>query len=223
MTGMGKSTTFNLLKTLEDAGYVDFDPGTSKYRLGVKTIQLGGSFLESTEIRQISAPHISHLRDITGESVGVYIRHGQLRVCIDRAWSARPIREIPELGVPFPLWRGTAGVVLLAGMSPEELASYLDGLADDREFDAECRCRLVEKIEEFRGKGIAINTQEGHESLGSAATPVFDYAGRTVAAVVVSGPLARWNDETINEFRKELIDCGLQISSGMGLVVRKSI
>ena len=59
-----------------------------------------------------SAPALARLRDRTGESVQLYVRSGDSRVCVLSLESPHSLRTIVQLGAMLPMDRGSAAKVL---------------------------------------------------------------------------------------------------------------
>jgi DNA-binding IclR family transcriptional regulator len=62
---------------------------------------------------------LARLRDATGESVQLYVRQGDARLCIASLDSPNELRTIVEVGALLPLDRGSAGPVLVGRTTKE--------------------------------------------------------------------------------------------------------
>jgi DNA-binding IclR family transcriptional regulator len=60
----------------------------------------------------VARPALEWLRDKTGESVQLYVRRGQKRVCVASLESRHGLRTMVEVGAVLPLAVGSAGKVL---------------------------------------------------------------------------------------------------------------
>jgi DNA-binding IclR family transcriptional regulator len=76
-------------------------------------VALGQAAAGSLSIAQSARPALEALRDDTGESVQLYVRDGDRRVCALSLESPHGLRTIVPLGASLPLDRGSAGRVLL--------------------------------------------------------------------------------------------------------------
>ena len=63
--GLSRSSTYRLVYTLEDMGFLLRDEGTKNYRLGTRILALGFAYLASQELVEIAQPHLETLRDRT--------------------------------------------------------------------------------------------------------------------------------------------------------------
>src|ERR687887_124701 len=121
--GLTRSTAHRYIATLATLGYLEQDPGTRKYRLGPRVLDLGFSAINSMELREISAPHLRRLSDETGHTVNLAILDGTDIVYIERCRSPRQgQREIDlnlHVGSRLPAYCTSLGKVLLAFLDEE--------------------------------------------------------------------------------------------------------
>lgn len=77
---LAKPSVFRLLRTLEEVGLVDYDPGSEVYKLGVKCLELGHAYLERTELRSAVRPVMERLSTEFNETVHLGVLDDDLRV-----------------------------------------------------------------------------------------------------------------------------------------------
>ncbi len=63
-----KTTIYRLLETLKSRNYVQFDPSTDKYSIGLKTLEIGVFGLHKMQIVEVASRHLRELSEITGET-----------------------------------------------------------------------------------------------------------------------------------------------------------
>ncbi len=112
-TGLSRATAHRLATALEDHGLVRRDPD-GRFALGLRLVALGRAAADALPLREAARPALEALRDATGESVQLYVREGDRRVCIESLESPHGLRTIVRLGAALPLDRGSAGRVLEA-------------------------------------------------------------------------------------------------------------
>ena len=100
-TGIARATTHRLAVALEAHGMVRRDD-EGRFALGLRLLPLA----------DLARPALERLRDETGESVQLYVRQGDTRVCVLSLESPHGLRTIVPLGATLPLDRGSAGRVL---------------------------------------------------------------------------------------------------------------
>ncbi len=85
------STTFRMLVTLQAQGFIEQNPASGKYRLGVTCLELGSRFLRSNDIRQRALPTMDALRHRFGETVHLTILDGTEVVYLEKLAGLHPI------------------------------------------------------------------------------------------------------------------------------------
>lgn len=110
-TGIPRPTAHRLATALEDHGLVRRD-GRGRFTLGLRLVALGHAAAGELPITEAARPALEELREVTGESVQLYVRDGDRRVCTLSLESPHGLRTIVPLGAVLPLDRGSAGKVL---------------------------------------------------------------------------------------------------------------
>jgi IclR family acetate operon transcriptional repressor len=129
----------------------------------------------------------------TRETVVVHVRVGLVWIAIEELESPRAIKFKAGVGQRVPVHVGSAGRALLAFLPADELAAILRRIrfVGLTERTIVSRTRLAEELEKVRRVGHAISFGEGIIGAAAVSVPVFDAAGRPVAAVSVLGPDSR--------------------------------
>ena len=91
---LSASTTLRLLSTLEKRNYLYRNPDNSRYYLGARVAQLGNAIFTNLDICQEAQPFMQELCRRYNESVGIYERNGDMRVCITRINSNQTLRSV---------------------------------------------------------------------------------------------------------------------------------
>lgn len=110
-TGISRATTHRLAAALEVHGLVGRD-GDGRYRLGARLVGLGRRAADGLPLADLAMPVLRSLRDETGESAQLYVREGDVRVCVASLDSSEELRTIVAPGAVMPLTVGSAGHVL---------------------------------------------------------------------------------------------------------------
>jgi DNA-binding IclR family transcriptional regulator len=113
-TGLSRATAHRLATALEAHGMVRRDDD-GRFALGARLIALGRAATESVPLAAAAAASLEELRDATGESVQLYVREGDRRICVAALQSPHGLRTIVPLGASLPLDVGSAGRLLLDG------------------------------------------------------------------------------------------------------------
>ncbi|MEX1218358.1 MAG: IclR family transcriptional regulator [Acidimicrobiales bacterium] len=123
-TGLPRATAHRLATALEHHGLVRRD-AEGRFMLGTRLLSLGQAASETWPLAASAEAPLATLRNETGESVQLFVRDGDERVCIAALQSLHGLRTIVPLGARLPLSVGSAARVLttLPGKPPGWLAS----------------------------------------------------------------------------------------------------
>jgi DNA-binding IclR family transcriptional regulator len=110
-TGLSRATAHRLAVALEAHGLVRRDED-GRFSLGLRLIGLGHAAAEAVPGWLDARPALAWLQEQTGESVQLYVRDGEARVCVESLEAPHELRTIVPVGARLPLDRGSAGRVL---------------------------------------------------------------------------------------------------------------
>lgn len=79
-TGLARPTAYRLLSALEAHRLVRRSGG--RYDLGVRLALWGGRAIVGVDLVERARPELAALRDETGESIQLYVREGDRRLCV---------------------------------------------------------------------------------------------------------------------------------------------
>jgi DNA-binding IclR family transcriptional regulator len=129
-TGLSRATAHRLGVALEAHGLVRRDDD-GRFCLGLRLIGLGHEAAESVPVWGAARPALAWLHEQTGESVQLYVRDGDARVCVESIESSRELRTIVPVGARLPMSAGSAARVLAGGAKAwvESVAEREEGVA----------------------------------------------------------------------------------------------
>ena len=184
-----RTTTYRILETLSQAGYVFRDPADDRYRLTLMVRSLADGFDDEAWITQIGRPCINDLcRDIVWP-VTLLSPAGTSMMIRDTTDHASPLAvERYNAGFRVPLLMSASGRVYLAFCQPEHRDALLDILSrSTREEDKLARSRPeVEKIlEETRELGYATSVRTRRVSEEVAMSVPVLIGDRVLATIAV--------------------------------------
>jgi IclR family pca regulon transcriptional regulator len=177
------ATARRCLRTLEQLGFV-MRIGRS-FLLRPKVLELGAAYLDSMNVETLTKTHLEDLASRTGDSAALSVLDGTDIVYLARASARTLMRLEAHVGSRFPAYPTSMGRVLLAGLSRDGRKRYFQ----EATFTAFTRhtvtdrAKLARLIEECRRTGYAAVEDELAYGVVAVAVPVFDGAGRVVAAL----------------------------------------
>ncbi|MSP40636.1 MAG: IclR family transcriptional regulator [Deltaproteobacteria bacterium] len=213
-----KNNVFRLLATLEARGYIEQNKISENYRLGLKCLQLGQTFIHQMGLLLQSRAILEELSKSTKESAYVAVRKGNAIIPLDFVEPARPVRVVSFLGTVLPAHCTAAGKAQLlfeaegstGAKLPESLDRYTDKTIVDRNL-------LREQMSKIGESGYAVECGEFTEDVNGVAVPIRDYTRSLVGTLAVVGPSHRLTEETIHsEIAPALIKAGSELSRRLG-------
>jgi IclR family KDG regulon transcriptional repressor len=195
--GLHKNNVFRLLATLEQQGYIEQCRENDRYRLGVRSLELGQAFARSRTLLRMARAVLEDLAQRCQESVHLGVMRDFEVIHVDGAQSDHLVLTGLRIGRRLPVHATALGKVLL-GCSPEEVRqSYDRSIVAGRALEQRTPSTITdphkffEHIRTVAVGGFALDLEECEVGLCCAAAPVFDGDGEVVAAVSVSGPAFR--------------------------------
>ena len=214
--GQPRSSTHRLLSELVHLGLL-YRVGASGYTPGPRLVRWGEVASASSDIVRISQPAMVRLRDSIGESVHLYVRQRDTRVCVAAVEGIYELRHFTEVGRPLPLGVGASGKLLLAfadqGTRSREFRRAAATPASPRAPGVD---DLIGQLDEIVATDWAMSFGEREEGLAAAAVPIRDHGGHVVAALTISGPSTRLTAERFEALRGQLTAAANEISQALG-------
>jgi DNA-binding IclR family transcriptional regulator len=211
-----KVTTFRIIKNLEKAEYLEKDPKTLKYQLGLKIFYLGSMAEPHAKIRKIARPFLEKLNQKSEETVHLAALHLGEVLYLDKFEGKKTIRVSSRVGIKLPAHCTGVGKVLLADLSEEALTNLLEekGLKPFTDNTIVDRKILKAELAKIRKKGYAIDNEEIEEGLNCIAAPLIDSQGKFIASMSISVPKVRF-DRNFSTFVSLIIKSAEEISKAL--------
>jgi len=197
--GLTRAGARRILLTLQALGYVVNDG--RQFRLTPRILDLGFAYLSSMPIWNLAEPVMETLVAEVKESCSAAALDGTDIVYVMRVPTHKIMRINLGVGSRLPAYCTAMGRMLLADLPVDDAAQRL--VASDRqpltkhtvtEVDA-----LMTKVAQARKQGWCLVNQELEEGLIALAAPLVNRAGRTVAALNISGQVNRTTAKVMQE------------------------
>lgn len=211
------STTFRILETLVQRGFVHQSQPYGSYAVGVKAFEVGAGYMR-TSLSEAARPAMAVLVEELNETCNLAVRNGSEAVYVDQVEGSRRVRMFTQVGARAPLHCSGVGKALLAGEPNDVINSVVKSLRLKRftSNTVTTTKALLRELETTRDRGYALDLEEYEAGVRCAAAPVTDGAGKTVAAISVSAPAQRFPDERLEAVGKHVVECAQSISMRLG-------
>lgn len=216
--GLAKSTTFRIVQSLQNAGYL-VRLQDQKYCLSFRITRLAGLVNSTLGIREIARPITTKLADQTKETVSIQTVSGRNRVCIDAvATSVSPLRNVTQPGEHIPLIAGASSKTLAAFMPKKALAPIVAQIARaTRKGQAE----VMDELQSIRKRGYAVSHGERILGVSAVCAPIRGVDNQVNYCLSVAGPTVRVKANE-KEIVKLVVNAAAEISLQYGASVDHS-
>jgi IclR family pca regulon transcriptional regulator len=198
-TGLTRAGARRILLTLQTLGYVESDG--KLFALTPRILDLGFAYLSSMPIWNVAEPVMEALVEQVKESCSAGVLEGTDIMYVLRVSTRKIMRNSLGVGSRLPAYCTSLGRMLLAGLPDDEVlrllrASELEARTKHTITDVDA---LLAKVQQARKQGWCMINQELEEGLVSLAAPIVNRAGRTVAALNISGQVNRTTPRQMQE------------------------
>ena len=215
--GLYKNNVFRVLATLESRGYIEQNRATGTYRLGVKCLQLGRSYIQHTGLLQQAEPVMRAVVDACAETAYIAVMRRGTVVPVHAVEPEQAVRIVSPIGRSLPPHGTAAGKVYLAFENGSD-GRFSEGPKGNGALTAADRERLAVELDRIARDGYAMDTGEDAADVRTVAVPVRDSTHAIVGSLAISGPAYRMDDDRL---RRELVPlavrAGHDLSGRLGL------
>jgi len=219
--GLNVSTGSRLATSLMKAGVLHRDPITDRFTIGSTVLRLAAIATSSSSLRDIAHPLLEELVIACRDTVSLAVFNGDEVINIDQVAGIEPVRYAGWIGRHYPL-HCTAGGRLFLAFAPtlldevlsHELAAYTTKTITDPG-------QLCDAVARVRDEGIAIVYDELDEGLTAIGAPILDRAQCIVAAVGVSLPSFRAQEDRLSFICAQTRRVAQEISHRLGTAERE--
>lgn len=213
------STIYRILCTLKSGGFVEQDPKTQKYLLGMRLVEFGSSKLNNMNLTKEIGPYLKELKEKFNETAHLGVLRENKLLYLAKEESSQTIRMVSQIGNLAPIHCTGLGKILLAFLPPKEkdkilnktkLIAYTNNTITNRKI-------LEDELSKIKKQGYSIDNEEHEKDVFCIAVPVSNFENQTIAAISISIPKFRMNFNKQKEIKEALINTSDAISRRLGL------
>ena len=197
--GLHKNNVFRLLATLSHYGYIEQNPASENYRLGIGIFNLGQKYISKLGFLKLARPFMEKISAEVQETVYIGILRENNAIYLDIVETAHPVRIVSRVGKDVPAYCTSIGKIQLAYLSEEEINTMYLGsrLKKYTDYTIGSLPELKRHLKDVIDNDYAIDNQEFEKDVCCLAVPVKDYLGVPVAAISVAGPVYRMTESRL--------------------------
>jgi IclR family acetate operon transcriptional repressor len=194
---LSRASVHRILMTLVRVGWVEQNPRTTKYRLGMGAVGVGIVGMVTNPLVRDSYPYLTRLSDWSGHDSVLSTLIGGKTVQLRRSAGIKTELIDFEAGHPQPAYAMADGKLLLSYLDESEAESLLRS-EEMRAFTTSTITdvtAMLGELETIRKQGFAVDNFERFEAGRGLAVPVMGEGGLPVAAMLALGRLDPARDE----------------------------
>lgn len=212
-TGLSKSTVHRVVSELAAGRFLEKDPQSGRYRLGIRLLELGGLVQTQLELSETVEPILRTLVRLSGESAHLGILDDLEVVRATKVEGAQDGRLPSYLGERLPLYCTAGGKVILAFRGPELTERVIArGLRSYTRHTLINPMDLRAHLRDVRSQGYALDLDELHEGLRCVGAPIRDYTGTVIGAVTIVGPAVRLPLDRLRLLAGPVVEAAQEVS-----------
>lgn len=212
--GWPRASVFRMLFTLEQSGFLERSQDGVSYKLGLAVLRLGFELLASMELTEVGRPVIDGLRDRSGFSAHLVVRDVREVVFVAKAAGSNAMFHSIQVGARLPAHATVLGRTLLSDMDDKDLAALYPEkvLPSYTPKTPTSLAALKALIAQDRAKGYGVSMGGYETGISTIAAPVFNAQGRVTAAISISVPAQRIEDEALMPLVEMVKEAAVQMT-----------
>lgn len=216
ITKLPKSSAFRYLWTLQKHRYVESDPITGLFRLGLGFVGMQSRQLEV--LRERARPYLEKLRDCFDETTNLGILDGDTVVYLDVLECRRSVRLAVSRGDRDALHSTALGKAIAAHLPDARVREILrkSGMPRSTANTITTIDGFRKELANVRANGYAVDDAENELDGRCVAVPL--QGTRLPAAISLSAPAARFPAQDVPKVAAELMDIAHNIAAVSSVV-----
>ncbi|VAV97347.1 Transcriptional regulator, IclR family [hydrothermal vent metagenome] len=216
--GLAPSTVHRLLNSMGEMGYVECDPDTGLWSVGLKAFTVGNAYLKKRDFVSQARPFMKRLVAELGETVNMAILDRQNVVFIAQWECDEVMRMAVPVGTRGPLHASAVGKALLSAMNDDDVRAILkeiqfEPLTEKTHITIKS---LMAELQQVRKRGYAIDEQEQTLGMRCIAASIYNEYAEGIAAISISGPTVRLTRKDMARAGRAVRNMAAEITRAIG-------
>lgn len=218
MTGLHKATAHRILVALEHNGFIEQDPHTGNYHLGLELFRLGQLSASRLDVRELAHPYLEELTASVRETAHLAVLEGTDVLYLDKVEGPHALRMPSRMGTRLPAHWTSLGKAMLACFDDDDVRRRLAKIKFVQHTPKSLKDidELIEDLHTVRRRGYALDNEEAELGLMCVGAALRDHSGDMVGAISVSAPSARMRGPVLTRVADEVKHSAETISGRLG-------
>ncbi|MBJ7537950.1 IclR family transcriptional regulator [Marinomonas transparens] len=218
LSELPKATAHRQLNTLLEHGLVRFDEHSQAYYPGYGLLTLAHRTWANLDIRDVAASPMRGLWAATQETIHLAVLDDGEVIYIDKLESPKSLRLYSAVGKKGPAYCTGVGKAILAFLPNEKQQAAIASQSFFRhtEHTLDSPEALQIELDTIKVSGISLDLEEHEMGIKCAAATIFNALNEPVAAISVTAPSFRVDDDTFIEMQSQVKAAADDISKRLG-------
>jgi DNA-binding IclR family transcriptional regulator len=218
-----KASLHRALHDLQAERLVQFDDRSLTYSAGYRVLELANRVWARSDLRTLASDQLEKLARLSDETVQLSVLADNHAVYIDSVESTNNVRMSMSIGNKVPVYCTGAGKVLLAGCTESEQRDIISRIqfAVFTPNTITRKEQLMAELAAIKARGYADDNEEHFAGIRCVAAAIVDSANSPVAAISITAPTFRTENERIEQWRQWLMTATSEISMRLSPMTRR--
>jgi IclR family KDG regulon transcriptional repressor len=214
LTGLNTTTSYRLVSTLVQRGYLANHHNRGLYTLGLKMMDYNFAVRRALKFIDLAYLSLSKLSKEQKESVYLSIMDGDESLVIEEVGIDEELRINSPVGKRLKLHCTAGGKILMASLPEEEREAYytrntLEAFTKNTITDI---ARLEKELETAKIEGVAFDREEYRMGIWAAAAPVYNTKRSVIAAAGILVLTSHIENNNTEKYVRAIKSCTAEVS-----------
>ena len=202
-----RSTTYHLLRELEDSGFVVHLPDPGTYGLGLAAYRMASSYTTQQPLVRLAARDLQRIATSVGGSAHLSRLAGSEIVYLHEARAPRAVSLVTEVGVRLPALSTASGRIMVAHLPDSEMRAVFSSSGEHGSYRSG-RARLATA----RQRGWDDESEEVSRGQETLAVALLDHLDRPAAALAATFALGSLDVAARADLLTQLTACSRRLA-----------
>ena len=217
-SGLSKSASYSLIRTLVDRGYLQEVSDGPRYKLGMSLVRMGEIALDQMPLADLARQVLMHLSEELAMTSRVAVADEGQPVFIDRVDGPGTVRFHTPLGKKEHPYATSAGKAILSCLPDEQVKAICarTGMIAKTTHTITSPEKLIEDLGLARARGFAIEDEEDALGVVCVGAPFFNHNGSVAGAISVTFMKLDLQTEQFLDIGRVVREHANQLSASLG-------
>lgn len=202
-TNIPMSTLSPIMKTLVEKNFLEMKD--NRYLIGFCLYKIGNIYTNNSQALSIIRSYMKDIVDECNEICQLGIYENEMVFYLEKVEPNQSIKIVSNVGSRISAYAPALGKSLLSQFDEEYIRAHFEGkmtkITKNTTVDID---KLLEQIDDVKKNGYAYDLEEIAEDIRCVATPLI-VDGKVIAALSISIPLYRANEENLEKCKQVLL------------------